>query len=350
MTREEFAAQCERAALSVPALPVSSAILRWTAESLKRSEPAWWKAVAKAWEKRTFGGWTEPWRLYLACLHFEALNDAECPLVPYFPSCGGTAEADPSSAVQRLLSAPPPTFLDNLRTRLMRPFRGDLSALWTAPAMLFFQRRNMPYYLVEVEAGAGLNLAADLYLPQKGFRQDLVDARVGLDREPIVVEDIIQRRWLTACQFTDDAKAIASLDNAIDRLIAANKEDASFIQLAPCHGSKAAVFVAKNIPAEDDTGLLIFNFGVTGGLSDADYATYVKAMTSLLSRWGDRGLWVELELVRGERFSTTLQLRVYRFVERQLRGMVMSTLDLATGTHQYVDAVNQFLATAPAKK
>jgi hypothetical protein len=350
VTREEFAAQCERAALSLPALPVSSAILKWTAEQLKRSEPAWWKTLAKAWDKRAFGGWTDPWRLYLACLHFEALNDAECPLVPYFPSCGGTAEADPASAVHRLLSAPPPSFVENLRTRQMRPFRGNLSSLWIAPAMLFFQRRNMPYYIVEVEAGAGLNLAADLFIPQKGFRQDLVDARVGLDRAPIVVEDILQRRWLTACQFTDDAKSISFLDLAVDKLIAANKEDASFIQLAPCHGGKAPAFVAKNIPPEDDTGLLFFNFGVTGGLSDADYAFYSKAVGGLLSRWGDRGLWVELELVRGERFSTTLQLRVYRWMERQLRGMVMTTMDLAAGTHQYVDAVDQFLATAPAKK
>ncbi|PIR19152.1 MAG: hypothetical protein COV48_03540, partial [Elusimicrobia bacterium CG11_big_fil_rev_8_21_14_0_20_64_6] len=93
MTKEEFVSQLERGALEAAALPVTSSILRWTADQLKRGEPAWWKPIAKAWEKRTFVAWSEAWSLYIACLHFEALSDADCELVPYFPSCGGTPEA-----------------------------------------------------------------------------------------------------------------------------------------------------------------------------------------------------------------------------------------------------------------
>lgn len=349
MTREEFAAQCERGALQASALPVTSSILRWTAEQLKRAEPAWWKGVAKAWEKRRFVAWSEAWSLYLACLHFEALNDAECPLVPYFPSCGGTAEADPSVAVNRFLLAPPASFYENLRVKHRRTFIAGRSILWMTPAMLFFQKRRLPYYLVEVNAGAGLDLAADQVLPQKGFRSELVEARVGLEAEPLVIEDVAHRRWLTAGTYPDDIEAIARLDAAIDKVAAANREDASFIQLAPCAAEKAPAFIAKNVPPEDDTGLLVFNMGTTGRMTDAEYAAFAKSMAATLAKWGDRGLWVEVESVRGETYSSTFQLRAHRVKDGQLRSMVLAALDLDSGKHQYSDASELFLET-DAKK
>lgn len=349
MTREEFAAQCERGALQASALPVTSAILRWTAEQLKRSEPAWWKGLAKAWEKRKFVAWTEAWSLYLACLHFEALNDAECPLVPYFPSCGGTAEADPSVALNRFLHAPPPSFYENLRSRQRRTYLAGRSVLWMTPAVLFFQRRRMPYYLVEVNAGAGLDLAADIVLPQRGFDSDLVDARVGLEPAPLVIEDITHRRWLTAGTYPDHLEAIAQLDHAIDALAAANKEDASFIQLAPCATEKAPAFIAKNVPIEDEAGLLVFNMGATVRMTDPEYAAFAKGMAAMMSKWGERALWVEVESVRGETYSTTFQLRAHRLTGGQLRSMVLASLDLETGKHAYSEAADGFLSVAPAK-
>lgn len=349
MTREEFAAQCERGALQTSALPVTSAVLRWTSEQLRKGEPPWWKGVAKAWEKRRFVAWTEAWSLYLACLHFEALNDAECPLVPYFPSCGGTAEADPSVALARFLHAPPPTFYENLRTKHRRTYVAGRSILWMSPALLFFHRRGLSYYLVEVNAGAGLDLAADLVMPQRSFRSDFVEARVGLEPEPLMIEDIAHRRWLTAGVYPDHLEAITQLDAAIDKVAAANKEDASFIQLAPCAAEKAPAFIAKNVPVDDDAGLLVFNMGATVRMTDEEYAAYAKSMASTLGKWGDRGLWVEVESVRGEMYSTTYQLRVHRVVDGQLRSLVMATLDVEAGKHQFSDASDAFLAVAPAK-
>ena len=344
MTREEFAAQCERGALQTSALPVTSAVLRWTSEQLRKGEPPWWKGVAKAWEKRRFVAWTEAWALYLACLHFEALNDADCPLVPYFPSCGGTAEADPSVALARFLHAPPPTFYENLKSKHRRTYVAGRSILWMSPALLFFHRRGLSYYLVEVNAGAGLDLAADLVMPQRAFKSDFVEARVGLEPEPLMIEDIAHRRWLTAGVYPDHLEAITQLDAAIDKVAAANKEDASFIQLAPCAAEKAPAFIAKNVPVDDDAGLLVFNMGATVRMSDEEYAAYAKAMTSTLAKWGDRGLWVEVESVRGEMYSTTYQLRVHRVVDGQLRSLVMATLDVEAGRHQFSDASDAFLS------
>ena len=344
MTKEEFVSQLERGALQAGALPVTSSILRWTADQLKRGDPAWWKPIAKAWEKRSFVAWTEAWSLYLTCLHFEALSDAECPLVPYFPSCGGTAEADPSVALARFLADPPPTFFEHLKSGQRRTYIAGRAIMWTAPAMLFFQRRDLPFYLVEVNAGAGINLAADLVTPVPTFDSALVSARVGLEARPLQAEDIADRRWLTAGIWPDNLPAITELDAALDKIAARTRDEAAFLQLAPCPAEKAAAFVTKNIPSDDpEVGLLIFNMGTTVRMTDADYAAYTASMAAMLKGWGERALWVEVETVRGETYSMTTQLRVHRFLGGQLRSLVMASVDYEHSTHQYSEAADPFL-------
>lgn len=352
MTKEEFASQLERGAIQASGLPVTSAILRWTSDQLKRGEPAWWKPMAKAWEKRNFVAWSEAWSLYLSCLHYEALSDAECELVPYFPSCGGTAEADPSVALARFLASPPPSFFENLKSAQRRTFMASRASMWTGPAALFFQRRDLPYYLVEVNAGAGMNLAADALFPVKGFDSALVSARVGLDPKPMQTEDIMDRRWLTAGIWPDDLEAIGALDAAIDKIAERTRAEAAFIQLAACPAEKAAAFVTKNIPSDDaDVGLLVYNMGTTVRMSDADYAAYAASMAGMLKAWGERGLWVEFETVRGETYSTTFQLRAHRYLGGQMRSLVVASVDVEKATVQNSDATDAFLGpvvTPPA--
>ena len=350
MTKEEFVSQLERGALQATALPVTSAILRWTADQLKRGDPAWWKPIAKAWEKRTFVAWSEAWSLYITCLHFEALSDAECELVPYFPSCGGTAEVDPSVALSRFLVAPPPSFFENLKSGHRRTYIEGRAIMWAAPAMLFFQRRDLAYYLVEVNAGAGINLAADLVHAPKDFDSALISARVGLEPRPLQVEDITDRRWLTAGIWPDDLSAITALDSALGKIEQRTRGEIAFLQLAACPPEKAAAFVTKNIPSDDpEVGLLIYNMGTTVRMSDADYAAYSASMAEMLKGWGERALWVEVESVRGETYSTTTQLRVHRILGGQLRSLVMASVDLEQSTHRYNEAAAAFLgAEAPS--
>jgi hypothetical protein len=329
---------------------VTSAVLRWTADQLKRGDPPWWKAVAKAWDKRAFVAWSEAWGLYMTALHFEALNDAASPLVPYFPSCGGTAEADPSPGLLKFLSNPPPSFLANLRERHRRTYVAPRSILWMAPAMLHFQARGLPYYLVETNAGAGLNLAADILIKDKRFDSGLIAARVGLDPQPLDYSDIVQRRWLTAGIWPDHADAIIQLDNAIDGVQQRAKDEAAFIQLAPCPPEKAAAFIAKNIPSDDpNVGVLLFNMGTTVRMTDPEYAAYSAAIAATLKTWGDRGLWVEVENVRGETYSTTFQVRAHRIVDGALRSFTMASFDLETSKHVYSEASPAFFGMKTAK-
>jgi len=310
--------------------------------------------MAKAWEKRRFTAWTEAWTLYITALHFEALSDAECPLVAYFPSCGGTAEAEPGPGLAKFFSDPPPSFFKNLGDRHRRTYLAPRATLWLGPAALFFQSRGLPYYVVEANAGAGLNLAPELVAPQKGLDATLIAARIGLDPEPLDLSDLAKRRWLTAGIYPDNVQGILQLDSAIEAVQKRLAADPNFIQLVACPTEKAPAFAAKNIPADDpDVGLLLCNMATTGRMSDAEYAAYGAAVAETLKAWGDRGLWVEVENVRGETFSTTFQLRVYRVVDGQLKGVVLASYDTGTAQHSYIDASEAFLkvgAAAAVKK
>ncbi|MBI4376157.1 MAG: DUF2332 family protein [Elusimicrobia bacterium] len=329
MDKQEFIAQLDRGALTMPELPVSSSLVRLMSEQLKRGDPPWWIATLKAWQGRRFFAWTEAWGLFLSCVHYEALGDEDNPLVPFFPSCGGTDEADPSGAFSRFLSQPPKSFLQNLKYAHRRVFVEGRAPLWILPAALFFQSRDLPFYLVEVNAGAGLNLAADLLVPQKGFLSDLIAARIGLDPRPLELEDLEHRRWLNACLMPDQGPLIAALDRAMEAVLERQRKEAAFIQLAPCDPELAPRFLAKNVPAEEDVGLLVFNMGATGRMSDADYRTFSSRMAEMMKPWGTRALWVEVESVRGEMYSMTYQLLVHRFAEGRLATHVMARFDFA---------------------
>ncbi len=123
------------------------------------------------------------------------------------------------------------------------------------------------------------------------------------------------------------------------------KNEAAFLQLAPCPAEKAAAFVAKNIPSDDaDVGILLFNMGTTVRMTDAEYAAYSSAVGAMLKAWGDRGLWVEVENVRGETFSTTFQIRAHRFMDGALKTFVMASFDVETAKHVYSEASSTFLA------
>ncbi|MBI5883473.1 MAG: hypothetical protein HZB91_10270 [Elusimicrobia bacterium] len=352
MQKPDFIAQLDRAASITT--PLNAAVLGHLSKELKKGDPPWWVSTAKAWEKRSFVAWDEAWTLFLTCLHFEALNNADNPLVPYFPSCGGTDEADPSVGLSKFLADPPSTFFENLQSGARRAFVPLRSVLWTAPAALFFLRRGLSFYLVETDAGAGLHLVADLLYPPKKFDSSFISARIGLDTKPLEMHDIYHRRWITAGLLPDNLKGITGeLDKAVEFVMATVKDDPSFLQLVPCPSSKAMRFIAKNIPADDpEVGILFMNMGVTCRMSDAGYADFSRSVAETLAPWGDRGLWIEVEAVRGELYSTTCQLRLHRIKGAGLATMVMASIDLSSGKILDHPGVSEFLSfpKPPAKK
>jgi hypothetical protein len=346
ITKELFLSQLDRAALLTQAQPVTGALVRRLAAALKQADPPWWPKVLKAWEKRQFVAWTEAWSLFLAAVHYEALSDEDNPLVRYFPSCGGTAEADPAPALDRFLAQAPASFFERLKTGHRRSYVAARAPLWAIPALLFFQRKRLlPFYLVEVNAGAGLDLAADQTQPQKGFSSDLVAARIGLDPEPLLLSDINQRRWLTAAVPPDDMLAIQRMDQAADLVLERLSRDPNFVQLAACPPEAAPRFIAKNVPPDEDVGLLAFNMGATVRMTDEEYAAFRAGMAETLKPWGDRALWAEVESVRGELYSTTFQLRVHRFKDGVFQQHIATSVDFAAAKVSFdVEDCAKFLA------
>lgn len=355
MTKDEFVVQLDRAAGSLgDGYPVSTALLRHMADALRRGEPEWWKRAQKAWESRTFVAWTEAWTLLLTAIHADVLGDAESPLGHYFPSCGGTPEADPTSVFGRYLADLPREFFDKLKRAERRTFVAARAPLWIPPAASFFQRRGLPYYLVEVGAGAGLNLAADIWAPgREKLDVSLIAARIGLDPIPLNLEDINDRRWLTAGHFTEAVRDIQQLDQIVDVVIKRMRQEAAYIQLAPCEMRLAPAFIAKNIPSDDkDVGLLVYNMAATSRMDDAAYRAFYADMAQMLAPWGDRGLWLEVENVRGELYSTTFQALLHRpDGSGVLNDFVMARFDFIANRVGYLaDATDKFLEVAPAGK
>ncbi len=339
-----FIQQLERAEQGASLLPVTRGMLNCLHSELKKGDPPWWKHTAKAWEKREFVHWAEAWGIFLSAVHYEALSDAQNPLVPFFPSCGGTAEADPSTGLLQFLKDPPQSFFENLKKAERRVYLSTRNLLWPPLAQLFFQTVGFPYYMVEVNAGAGLNMATDLLREVKGFNSDLIEARIGLDVQPMDIHDINHRRWLTASFLPEQMAAIDEFDEDSEKFIDLLSEDSELVQIFPCRADSAPEFLAKNIPVEGDMGLFIFNTATTGRMNDATYADYQKKMFEVMKPWKDRVLWVEIESVRGEMFSTTFELRAWKIDNDKPAGRVLARFDFAARKTDYNrEAALQFL-------
>lgn len=350
MNKQDFIAQLERGSTVLTANPVSAAVLRWVASALKTGDPEWWKLTQKAWEKRKFVGWNEAWVLFLAAMHYEALSDPECPLVPFFPSCGGTDEADPGPGVARFLPDAPDSFYEHLRNGVARPYVAVNSVFWPALGNMFFGPRELPYYVVDTGAGAGLNLIADALIPGAQGPLELVSARIGLDDQPLELTDLSHRRWVTAAIFPDAPSRIAELDASIELALNIQRREPNFLQLVACGPAKAAKFIARNIPSDDeDVGLLVFNNAVTSRMDDAEYKTFAAEMAGMMKPWGERALWLEVERVRGELYSMTLEVRATRMIEGVPTQKVLMRIDTANpAPPNFADAA-RFLYPAGAK-
>jgi hypothetical protein len=341
-----FISQLEHAASNAQGVPVTGGMLRFLALELQKSDPPWWKHTAKAWDKRVFVNWAEAWEIFLAAVHYEALSDAKNQLVPYFPSCGGTDEADPSTGLAQFLKDPPQSFFDNLKGAHKRIYLAPRARFWTSLSQFFFQTRQLPFYFLQINAGAGLDMAADLFKPVKGFNPSLIEARIGLDHFPLDIHDINHRRWLTACYLPDQMPLIAEFDDASATLLKRLNKEPDFIQIFPSYPEQAPKFLAENLPAEEDVGLLVMNMATSGRMTDAEYSRYQRNMFAAMKPWGERALWIELENVRGEIYSATLELRAWRLEgpKSEPRGQVIARFDFAARTTGYnKDVVSRFL-------
>lgn len=308
MTKDEFVSSLLSIAPELSALPVSRAIVDETIAILTNGAASWWTAVELEWKNRRFEDSKAPAYLFLAAVHDMALADESSPLRRFFPSCGGTASTGLASALSTALAGASRSFFLRLASH-RRTHRQPWMSYWLYPATSFFGRRQLPYYLVEIECVAGMNLAVDMIYEHEGFRQDLVKARLGLDAEPLDVMNAADRRWLKAGVFPDAVDHHSDLDREFERYAYILSKDKTAVQVAKCSPSLTPKFLGAQLPKDDDAGLLLATNLVARRLSADALFELKRGIASALRPWGDRALWVEFEAASGG-----FDVRCYRMV------------------------------------
>jgi hypothetical protein len=186
--------------------------------------------------------------LLLAAAHFLLLRGADHPLRDYFLSCGGARPADNASAPQFLdfCARHKDAMAALVATRATNTNEAGRSAA-LAPGIVEASRREVrPLFLVELGPSAGLNLNFDRYayryagegvaardfwspsplmiacearganVPDLGVSPPPLAGRIGLEREPVDIQNTDERDWLRALVWPERLDRLARLDAAME--------------------------------------------------------------------------------------------------------------------------------------
>ena len=309
ITKQALIAAAKAAQAANPARPLLAAALGAVGAQLESSDPPWWQAASAAWPQRHFDTADEALLLIWAAMHDQALSGHA--LGAELPSCFGTPTGKLADAVTRFLQAPPTEFILSLTTRLYRRHASYWASRWVEPARLFFSRRELPFYLLELRSCGGLGACADLITPRKkkkSFDSELVEARVALDDAILDLRKDSDAKWLIACCGPDDIAGIKDAARWTRRLRGLLEADAAVVQGASCALALTPAFVAKNIPVAEDSGLLIFSSRFAASLPAGPRETASLAMAQALRPWGDRALWVDIERSKADAWTEELHV------------------------------------------
>jgi hypothetical protein len=181
--------------------------------------------------------------LLLAALHARVLDGAARPLAPYYASAGGSRHPDAGLAVA--LDAVLDSEREALATLVAMHWTqtneiGRCAVLWPALAALSAQHGDRAIALLDFGCSAGLNLGVDRYrydygaislgatdpvapgiacrliggvpLPTQAPR---IAQRLGIDPDPVDVNDDAQVAWLQACLWPGDRERASRLEQAV---------------------------------------------------------------------------------------------------------------------------------------
>ncbi|HWA92945.1 MAG TPA: DUF2332 domain-containing protein [Rhizomicrobium sp.] len=174
--------------------------------------------------------------LLLGAVHFLLLRGAEHPLRNFYPDLGGTEEGDAFPAFKDFVDSHRGAVTTLIETRVTNTNEVGRSAVLHAG----FRKLNGPLALIEIGPSAGLNLIWDRYgvnygscaiapeaplvidcalrgdkLPPHGAAPT-VASRVGLELNPVDLDDPDDRDWLRALMWPDQLPRLHRLERAID--------------------------------------------------------------------------------------------------------------------------------------
>ena len=177
--------------------------------------------------------------LLLAAVHDLLLGGAEHPLAAWYPTVSGRLPpgGDVFPVFRSFIDVHRDEILDALRTRSTQTNEPNRSALWSvAVRAAAADRPDVPLALVELGCSAGLNLLFDRYGYDWGatgspddrlrcvvrgddspLRRPLppIATRIGIDREPVALDDPRGLRWLKACLWPEQMDRHRRFDAAV---------------------------------------------------------------------------------------------------------------------------------------
>lgn len=320
--------------------PLTAEMLRSIDAELAAGEPRWFVRLNRAWKSRRFGPHYEATLLLLAALHREALAGRAPGLAKTLPSCGGFSAGAGAAAVE-VLNAASPSFFDALKDERLQTNEPARAVAWLLPSCAAFLSRGTPFHLVELGASAGLLLVGD-YLPRstalllstgeaaaepdrwRDIPYPLL-SRHGLDARPRSVADAEDRLWLKASIWPHDLERLERFERAAELFARLSRESAG-PRLREATFAEMPGWIAKTLRPHPEEGLLLFNAQATDFLPDGEYAALESALARVLEPWGDRGLWVELELPRGGAAGEH-ELRAHRWLDGRFQARVLARAD-----------------------
>ncbi|HEY5664091.1 MAG TPA: DUF2332 domain-containing protein [Ilumatobacter sp.] len=178
--------------------------------------------------------------LLLAAVHDQVLADAGCELAQWYPTATTAARRDPvGPALERHCARRADELRAVVARRSTQTNEVGRCALFV-PALAPVGAERGPLALVDVGTSGGLNLRLDHYeyhyrpggsvgaaspvRLEAGTRGDVpvpralpeVAGRIGLDREPVDLDDPVAARWLTACIWPDQVDRFERLKAALE--------------------------------------------------------------------------------------------------------------------------------------
>jgi hypothetical protein len=263
----------------------------------------------RAWQTRSFPIFYERPLLILACLRADALVEAEDH--PLYAALAAPAP-DPSvvtaETVGAALARDRLGVWSTMTTRRVQTNDTSRAIAWMWPALLAgCDEGKRPLALVDVGAGAGLNLIGD-QLPLVWSDQATgkpiacasrinAVARIGFDSRPLSVQRDDDILWMRACIWPGDVDRLQRFDAGVAAMRAASKKTP-----APVVERLNASLVPKRLAAlaaqtPKDTLLLVYQTLLRGYLEPGDRDTYEREILDLvLQRPAGGMLWAELEL------------------------------------------------------
>ena len=296
--------------------PLYASLLAALEAELSRGEPAWFERLLEAWKGRAFATSYEPPLLVLNLLHYRALLDEDDPLRAFLPDCGGRPGPSAAPAFLAALAEAPDAFWEDLRSRRLQTNEPGRAAGWMLAACRFFRPRRLPFHLVDLGTSAGLTLAGDHQTRETRLEREdgspapepegwterpfPVLSRTGLDAAPRDVSNPLDRAWLKACIWPDEADRHARFEAAADLFLSLRRTPGG-PRLARASFREMPAWIERHLEPTSEAGLLVYNSQAADFLDEKAYGELRSGLARALGPWGDRGLWAEVEMPRSTR-------------------------------------------------